>query len=614
MTRQRFNLLRTLPSAALSLSSVVVAQSLQHSPPLTPAPGVSRIISPSFAGFGIEPSNLFSFTGGSQENELTKNLLQNLVDYTGVPPHIRLGGNTQDYFKWDENMNGWYWENNANAVGQGAFPSDHMIIGPRYFEALDRFPAGTPITFGLNLAYEEEDYIDQIVTMANQAFDRLENVDVISFEIGNEPDLYLQNGFRTGAWGGDVYTREWLDRAQAVYDQVLKPRGIDANFFEPAATASTIGTSFEIDNLVTFEIDRNANGTSTPLIAQWNQHDYYYYIGVSTYALTASRFMDLSTTNSQFASWEQQIAQSEETPFAYALREMGIVGPIGLNDITDIFGAALWNLNFFLYTAALNITMIGMHMTDNSNASAWQPINVYDSDPHVRPNYYSFAAFDQIIGPTCQARVGGFVQNGMPADYAGRIAIYEVYQNDELASVVLINSRPFNETGSDRPTFTFDLSFDNSVRGDTVHLAYLANDGGANAKSGTTWNGISYEENGDGTPKVVDDTEHTMKIANDGSLSVPVRDSEAVVVNFGGPVGKRAYNADACGDLSRTRPEALSPTSKTGQGAAASASESNSASSSKSSDPNSNGVLRISSMILGTFASALFSGFFVLFV
>lgn len=592
---------------ALSLTTVALAQSVQHTSPARPAQGVSRIISPSFAGLGIEPSNLFSFTGGAQENELTKNLLQNLVDYTGVPPHIRMGGNTQDYFIWDENHDDWDWLNNPNAVGQGAFPSDHMIIGPRYFEALDRFPEGTPITFGLNLAYEEEDYIDQITTMASQALERLSNVNVVSFEIGNEPDLYLQNGFRTGSWGGQVYTQQWLDRAQAVYDQVLKPRQIGANFFEPAATASTIGTSFEIDNMMTFGIDKNANGTDTSLVAQWNQHDYYHYIGVSTYTLTQDRFMDLSTTNNQFMAWEQQIQQADETPFAYALREMGIVGPIGLNDVTDIFGAALWNLNFFLYTATLNITMVGMHMTDNSNASAWQPIDFYGKGPHVRPNYYSFAAFDQIIGPTCQARVGGGV---LPDD--GNMAIYDVYQNDELASVVLINSKPANVSEANKGSTAFDLSFDSSLGGEEVHLAFLTNEG-ADAKNGTTWNGISYEENGDGTPSTVDDTEHKMTIGDDGSLSVSVRDSEAVVVNFGGRVGSRAYNAEACNDLSTSRPEVLSPGTKTGQGSAASASASESSSASTNNKTNDNGVVRVSTMIVTTLAASLLSGFFVLF-
>jgi hypothetical protein len=151
---------------------------------------------------------------------------------------------------------------------------------------------------------------------------------------------------------------------------------------------------------------------------------------------------------------------------------------------------------------------------------------------------------------------------------------------------------------------TFQLSFDRSLGGQTVHLAYLTNPGGADASSGTTWNGISYEENGDGTPKVVDETEYTLDIQSDGSLNVPVRDSSAVVVNLGGPVGQRAYNADACSSLSRSRPEALNPGIKTGQGTASSNSGSNSTNAKNAN----NAGARSSSSLLGASIIALSIG------
>ena len=197
-----------LSFALASAMSVALAQnavSLSIMP--RPTEGVSSIISPSFAGFGIESSNIYSFTAGSDNNDFTTNLLNNLANYTGVPPHIRLGGNTQDYMIYDGGMNQYQVENNPKAVGQGLYGSDSMIIGPKFFEVVNRaFPADTPITFGLNLAYTESDYLDRITTMASQSIDRLTHVNLVSFEIGNEPDLYLQNGFRTNSWGGQVYT------------------------------------------------------------------------------------------------------------------------------------------------------------------------------------------------------------------------------------------------------------------------------------------------------------------------------------------------------------------------------------------------------------------------
>lgn len=50
---------------------------------------IAQVVDISFAGFGIEPSNLFSFTGGSTQNDLSINLLQNLANYTGKPGFSR---------------------------------------------------------------------------------------------------------------------------------------------------------------------------------------------------------------------------------------------------------------------------------------------------------------------------------------------------------------------------------------------------------------------------------------------------------------------------------------------------------------------------------------------
>jgi Glycosyl hydrolase family 79 C-terminal beta domain len=611
--------LARLSFAAISLSSLAAAQNVV-SLSITPQPtsGVSGIVPPSFAGFGIEPSNLYSFTGGASENKLTQNLLQNLADYTGVPPHLRIGGNTEDYMIYQASMKDYIVKNNPDPVGQGVYASDSMIIGPRYFEVINRLPQGTPITFGLNLAYQEADYIDQITTMAGQAVERLTDVNLVSFEIGNEPDLYLQNQFRSDPqWGGMVYSEQWLDRANAVWNQVLEPNGLSSNFFEPGCTASTIGTSFQIDDLDEFGITQRANGSSESLIAQWNQHDYYYYIGVSTYPITQYHFLTLSTTNDQFAAWVTQIQQARATGHPYALREMGVVGPIGLSGITDVFGAALWSLNFLLYAATLNITMVGMHMTDNSNASAWQPIDVYGNGPFVRPNYYAFAAFDQAIGPTCQAQVGGYVLSDQPKAYQGRSAAYSIYQDGTLASIVLINSNPANVSESDKPSLTFDLTLDTQFAGKDLYLAFLTNDG-ADARHGTTFNGVSYEQNGDGTATTVDDQQQTVTVNDDGTVSIAVRDSQAVVANIGSPVGQRKANKEACAALARQQPGSGTST----KAGASSVSSSSAATSFKTGSRTStsvrptvtNGVAGLSTMILGTLASAFLTIFVVLCV
>ena len=324
----------------LALSAATNAQSVSPPTNAAQASSISKVLDPSFAGLGIEPSNLFSFTGGSTPNQLSVTLLQNLADYAGQPPHLRIGGNTGDYMIYDSSFSDFSILNNPAPTGQGDFASDLYIFGPKYWEALNRFPKNTPITFGLNLAYEGSDYRDKIVTEAKAAIAGLTNAKLVSFEIGNEPDLYLKNGFRTGDWGGTVYTQQWLDRAAVVWQQALQPANLSADFFEAASTASTIGTTFEVSILDAAGIRNGSNGAAT-FLAGWNQHDYYYFVSVSKYGLTLDYMLQLQTTETQFDYWTSQVRQAIATGVPYYLREMASAGPIGIAGISDTFGAAL---------------------------------------------------------------------------------------------------------------------------------------------------------------------------------------------------------------------------------------------------------------------------------
>ncbi|KAI1457856.1 glycoside hydrolase family 79 protein [Annulohypoxylon moriforme] len=534
----------------LSCAAFAVADNVIILKPSTnPPPDISSPVDHSFAGFGIESSNLFSFTGGAQPNAFSINLLNNLANYAGKPPYIRIGGNTQDYMIYQESQNDWSWVNNPGAVGQGSIKPDSMLIGPRFFETANRLPKGTPVTWGLNLAYELDDFAEKIIAMTYQALTKCTNLNITSFEIGNEPDLYLQNGFRTGPWGGRVFTQEWLARASAVYTQVLAPKGIPSNFFEAAATASTIGTDFQIANLVNFGVCTAASaGSPTPYLSVWNQHDYYYYIGVSGYPLSLERLLTLRTTEDQFAAWEAQVEQAAQTPYPYALREMGIVGPVGLAGVTDVFGAALWGLNFLLYTASLGVSSVGLHMTDNSFASAWQPIAMYGREPHVRPLYYGVVAFDQVIGSaSCvKTQIAKYQITGGAAGYEDLVRAYSVYQQGQLASVVVVNGKLANSSLDQKSYITIELQLSTSAAGQTVYLAYLSG-AGADATVDTTWNGISFEKGGDGTPTQVDGYQRTVQVQANGTATFSLRDTEAVVASL----GKKLGTTDYCTEKSR---------------------------------------------------------------
>ncbi|KAK0653791.1 Beta-glucuronidase [Lasiodiplodia hormozganensis] len=528
-------------AGALSLAAAVA--DAQSTVSITPtanaakASGISQYIPPDYAGFGIEPSNLFSFTGAESTNEFSVNLMENLANYTGKPGAIRLGGNTGDYFLYEADMNEYKVKTNENSVGQGAIASDADIIGPTFFEAVSRFPEGTPIIFGLNLAYFQADYLDQITLMAQAALNNLSNVELVAFEIGNEPDLYLENSFRNGTWTGETYVDQWTTRAEAVYERVLKPAGLPVNFFEGPCTASTIGTTFEIDMLVDNGIQTNVQGSSSPYLRAWNQHDYLYFIDVSTFAITVDWMMNLDNTESQFEYWESQIAIALKTGLPYYLREMQSVGPVGLAGVSDTFGAALWNLNFFLYGATLNMSSVQMHMTDNSMAAPWQPIDRNGVSKNVRPVYYAYAAMAQFIGSgNGTTQVATLPNDNVPTDYKSNVRMYAGYGGGELTSFIIINSKQVNATET-KGSLDISLSLPD-YKGQTLYISRLTADG-ADSTTGTTWNGMQYSDD-DGKAKTVNDTAESVNIGDNGRATFSVQDSEALIAYIGAKLGSNA--------------------------------------------------------------------------
>ena len=459
-----------------------------------------------FAGFGIEFSNIFSFTGTpSSPNTFSQNLLQNLANLAGPIP-VRVGGNTQDYSLYRPGQASGF-SRNPNANGTGAGPgllSDSNVYGDGLFDAVNLL-TNTEITFGLNLAYEGADYLDQITSAASAAVTQLDNL--ISFEIGNEPDLYASTSqFRT-TFAGTDYVTAFGSRAQAIQSQVLVPNNRSTSFFDGGTTASTIGTSFQILLLGQDGINK------TGAVKYYNQHDYFYYIGVTGFPLTRTYLLNHQNIVSQFASWKTQIQQSNAQNTSYVLGEMAAVGPQGLANVTDVFASAIWGADFFLYAASINCSRVLMHMTDIGLQSAWQPITIGGVAPQVRPLYYAHVVMCQLFG-TSKANVMELVT---PDPQTSAYAIY----HEKLTALVFINLKEFNSSGT--PGYQTFTAMTNSSEATVLRLTSP----GADARTNITWAGFNFQT-ADGRPVASYNDSQTVVL--NGSVSVNVRDTELAVV------------------------------------------------------------------------------------
>jgi len=253
--------------------------------------------------------------------------------------------------------------------------------------------------------------------------------------------------------------------------------------------------------------------------------------------MTNGDLMDMDQTNTQFAYWEKQVKAALNTGLPYVLREMSSVGPIGMPGVSDTFGASLWTLNFFLYAASIGISSVQMHMTDNSNASAWQPIPMYGSETtFVRPQYYAHAAVAQIIGNgNGTTQISSLRTSNVGSGYSGRIRAFTAYANDILQAVILINSKEANSSLANKQTYTFNLNLGSSNANKDIYLSYLTADG-ADSQFGVTWNGMSYDDI-TGNSTIIDNSENKLTLDGSGRISIPVRDSQAIVANLGSKLG-----------------------------------------------------------------------------
>lgn len=503
--------------------------------------GLSYILSPSYAGMGIEPSNLFAFTGRSSPNQMTMNLLNILANYTGQPPHMRVGGNTGDTALFNSSYNGYDFQPNPKTTG----PTDVAYYGPNFFKVINYFPKDTPVTYGLPLAYQGSGANQMLLDVANGVVDAFTNIHLYSLEVGNEPDLYVQNKFRQSGWGASQYGDEWSSAVLQVWQQVLQPKGITKSFFESACTATTAANrGFRIEDLVQTGV---ATATDNGLyVGGWNQHDYYYYVNVSSYKLTLEGLMDLGSTIGQFNEWSNQADQARTTGKPYFLREMGSVGPEGIQGISDTFGNALWTFNFFLFASTVGVQSVQMHMLQDSYGSPWQPIPLNDgTQPFVRPSYSAWAAMAQLNGAGCQTQIAPLTINNMPSGYTNRLGAYAAYDAGNLQSVIVINTKPaYSSQGQNINTQQVSFSLPTSMSGKTFYLSLLTAPG-ADALNNTQWNGYDYSQNGDGTAKRVDSQTRTAVVGSDGTLTFSVRDSQAVVANMGSQIGSTNNKPDS---------------------------------------------------------------------
>lgn len=160
----------------------------------------------------------------SSPNTFSDNLLNNLANFQGTKPYIRVGGNTQDYALYNASLP--YAVNGTINPSKSVDYPTTVYIGPSYFESYStwsdvRFSHGFNMGLGGNSSAGWQTLLDTI-PLACKA---LEGGKLLLWEYGNEPDLFstsAQGPVRPPIWNESTYVSQWLDGSRRIKEDVAK--------------------------------------------------------------------------------------------------------------------------------------------------------------------------------------------------------------------------------------------------------------------------------------------------------------------------------------------------------------------------------------------------------
>lgn len=202
----------------------------------------------------------------------------------------------------------------------------------------------------------------------------------------------------------------------------------------------------------------------------------------------------------------------------YVLGETNSISCQGRDNVSNVFGSALWYINYNLYFASSTIVdTLYFHHGTPYRYSLWAPFEgAANHSALVRPSYYGALMLATAIGDN-----GGKKQVRAVVQQETFVA-YALYAHTGLDSVVVVNMEPFNATmPGPRPHVDVTLSEAAHKPGKIMRLTA----DGSDVKDGVTWAGQTVSEHGEVEGREVSER------YSPGSV-VKVQNSEAILIKF----------------------------------------------------------------------------------
>jgi len=315
-------------------------------------------IPPDFIGFSYEKSILSTPLFGPDNRRLVG--LFRLLGH-GV---LRIGGNSVNKTQWAPD-------------GGGLTPGETAPSDIRRFSAFVR-ETGWTVIYGVNGTTSSPARSAAEGAFAAQALgDRLD-----SFEIGNEPDIYHENGLEPALFSFAQFRTQWAQYRRALLDQV---RG--ARFSGPASAYDT--------TRYTLPFVRDEGDQIDLLTAH-----YYRANGRSVPPPTIDLLLAPDPHLPQLLTALREAALKARIPGGYRIAETNSFYNGGAPGISDLFGTALWAIDYSFTLARYGAGGLNFH--GGGSGPGYTPIANTRAGEVIgpRPEYYGIFIVSRIVGGT----------------------------------------------------------------------------------------------------------------------------------------------------------------------------------------------------------------------
>ncbi|PPQ75253.1 hypothetical protein CVT24_007431 [Panaeolus cyanescens] len=418
------------------------------------SPSGAITLSPSLLSFSIEQDRWTDWVGATQRNDFFFNTLDNLAMLTGEPPQIRIGANSEDHTNFGANI----------PFSQAIFPSitptvpypeaTNITVGDGYYQTAKFLPPNTHVIWGLNLGQNNLTSAFLNVKSLIKGFSapsiRDAGIVLDAIEIGNEPDLYSNNGARSKSYTSAQYVEEWTTFASNVTAAAKLTAGSRPQFWGAAFAGSSHSNSgFSPQAIFSEGILVSAPGK---LISTLSQHRYSGSFCSGSGGLLQD-LMTKSTIRGNLSVFSPDIAATRAKGLDYVLGETNSYSCHGAPGVSNTAGAALWTLDYLLYAAQIGISRVFFHVGIGFKYNLVQPVSLTHSiidgsplpsplPPHVQPQYYAAIIAAEAIGQNSN------VKSVELAFDDPRLAGYAFYEAGKVVRAIIINSQAFFTTTS----------------------------------------------------------------------------------------------------------------------------------------------------------------------